>query len=60
MTRYQPSKDEFNDEALKSHRRAEEEQHYFDEHPQAFLDHVAEVGRLMAEFHRDFTKKAPF
>ena len=60
MTRYQPSQDEFNDEALKSHRRAEEEQHYYDEHPQEFLDRVAEVGRLMAEAHRDFTKNNPF
>jgi len=60
MTRYALSQDETNDDALRSNERAQAEDRYYDEHPQPFLDRVAEVGRLMAEFHRDFTKNNPF
>ena len=42
------------EEALRSQRRAEAE----DEQP--FLDRVAEVGRELEEFNKEFTKKSPF
>ena len=58
--RYEPTRDEVQEEALKSQCRAEAEDRYYEEHPQSFLDRVGEVGRELAEFHREFTEKAPF
>ena len=60
MTRYEPTIDEVQAEALKSQCRADAEDRYFEEHPQPFLDKVGEVGRELEEAHRAFTKKAPF
>ena len=58
--RYEPTRDEVQAEALKSQCRADAEDRYYEEHPQTFLDRVGEVGRELEEFHREFTKKAPF
>ena len=60
MTRYEPTFDEVQEEALRSEQRGQAEDRYYDEHPQTFLDRVGEVGRMMEEAHREFTKKAPF
>ena len=60
MTRYQPSRDETNDEALRSNERAQSEERYYDEHPQEFLDRVGEVGRDLRDFHDEFMKKSQF
>ena len=60
MTRYEPSFDDVQAEALKSQCRADAEDRYYEEHPQTFLDRVGEVGRELEEFHRDYTKQSPF
>ena len=60
MTRYQPSQDETNDEALKSQCRQDSEDRYYDEHQQTDLDRIGEVGRELRDFHDEFMKKAQF
>ena len=40
--------------------REESERQYYEDHPKTDLEELGEVARELAEFHREYTKTAPF